>query len=349
MAFFNPALLTLVREYRGLSQSQLAERAGFSQGYISKVESRSLEPSDVAVARLAETLDWPPAFFERGDRVYGFGTACMYHRKRAALTVHALREVQAKVNVVRLSLVPLLRDVVIDGNTTMPKLDVDEYDGDAARIAQLVRATWHLPLGPIESMVATVESAGALVYRVDFGTRLLDAVSHWSPDMPPLFFLSDAAPPDRLRFSLAHELGHVIMHGSPTRDMEREANEFAAEFLMPAREIGPGLRDIDLAKAAQLKAYWKVAMSALIRRARDLGFITPKRTSRLFMEMSSLGIRLSEPVELPVENPTLPGRILDLQQTEHGLTIDELVRAADLPDEFRIQHETVRPGLHAVK
>ena len=67
------------------------------------------------------------------------------------------------------------------------------------------------------------------------------------------------------------------------------------------------------------------------------------------MEMSSLGIRTSEPVELPVENPTLPGRILDLQQTEHGLSVDELVHAADLPDEFRIQHESVRPGLHAVK
>jgi Zn-dependent peptidase ImmA (M78 family)/transcriptional regulator with XRE-family HTH domain len=346
---FNSTLLTLAREYRGLSQADLAEQSGLSQGYISKVENRVLEPSEEAIDRLATTLDWPPSFFARGDRVYGFATACMYHRKRAALPVHALRQVQAQVNVLRMSIVPMLRDVVISGENTIPMLDIDAYDGDAARIAQLVRASWRLPLGPIESMVATVESAGALVYRIDFGTRLLDAVSHWSPDMPPLFFLSEAAPTDRLRFSMAHELGHVIMHALPTREMEREADLFAAEFLMPAREIGPALRGIDLASAAQLKSYWRVAMSALIRRARDLEQITPKRASHLYMQMSSLGIRTVEPVELAEERATLPARIIDLQRREHGVTIEELLRASDLPDEIGIHHEIIRPALRALK
>jgi Zn-dependent peptidase ImmA (M78 family)/transcriptional regulator with XRE-family HTH domain len=346
---FNPTLLTLAREYRGLSQADLAAQSGLSQGYVSKVENRVLEPSDDAVAKLAHTLNWPVSFFQRGDRVYGFATACMYHRKRAALSVHALRQVQAQVNVLRMSIVPMLRDVVISGENTMPVLDIDTYDGDAARIAQLVRAAWRMPLGPVESMVATIESAGALAYRMDFGTRLLDAVSHWSPDMPPLFFLSESSPPDRLRFSLAHELGHVIMHGVPTRDMEREADIFAAEFLMPAREIGPALRGIDLASAAQLKSYWRVAMSALIRRARDLGQITPKRASFLYMQMSSLGYRTVEPVALEEERPTLPARIVDLQEREHGATIEEMLRASDLPDEIGIHHEIVRPMLRAIK
>lgn len=346
---FNPTLLTLVRDYRGLSQADLADRSGLSQGYVSKVENRLLEPSDEAVDKLAETLGWPASFFERGDTVYGFATACMYHRKRAALSVHALRQVQAQVNVLRISIMPLLRDVVISGENTMPNMDIDAYDGDAAQIAQLVRASWRLPLGPIESVVATVESAGALVYRLHFGTRLLDAVSHWSPDMPPLFFVSDAAPPDRLRFSMAHELGHVIMHGVPTRNMEKEADEFAAEFLMPAREIGPALRGIDLSSAAQLKAYWRVAMSALIRRARDLGYITPKRASHLFMQMSSLGYRTVEPVELEEERPILPSRIVEIQQREHGYTIEQLIRASDLPLEIGAHHEIARPALRAVK
>src|SRR6478609_2397675 len=102
MSDVNAALVTLVREYRGLNQTEVAERAGFSQAYVSKVESRVLRPTDEAVAKLAEVLDWPAAFFYRTDRVYGFGTACMYHRKRASLSVHALRTVQAKVNIIRM-------------------------------------------------------------------------------------------------------------------------------------------------------------------------------------------------------------------------------------------------------
>ena len=345
----NAALVTLVREYRELNQTEVAERAGFSQAYVSKVESGVLQPTDESIARLADVLDWPIDFFYRTDRVYGFGTACMYHRKRASLSVHALRTVQAKINVVRMAMAPLIREIEISTPNHMPVMDVDAFDGPAS-IAQLVRGTWRMPLGPVDNLVQTLEAAGGIVYRVDFGTRLLDAVSHWPPDMPPMFFVNVNASGDRLRFSLAHELGHVVMHASPTRDMEDEADDFAAEFLMPAREIGPYLTDIDLAKAGQLKPYWKVAMSALIRRARDLGYINKNKASRLFMQMSSLGIKKVEPVQIPLEEPTVARQIMEIHRTKHGYSVDQLVDLAGIPEEeFRAVHVTDRPVLRAVK
>lgn len=350
MADLNPALLTLIREYRGYSQAELARRSGFTQGYVSKVESSVIVPSDDAVAKLAATLEWPVEFFARTDRVYGFGTACMYHRKRASVSVGTLRAVQAMINVVRMSLTPLIREVTFESENSFPVLDIDDFRGDADRVAQLVRGAWRLPMGPIGNLVETLESAGGIVYRVDFGTRLLDAVSHWAPGMPPLFFVNTEAPGDRVRFSLAHELGHVIMHSAPTSDMEEDANRFAREFLMPAASIRGSLMGIDLARAAQLKPYWKVAMAALILRARDLGCINPKRASRLFMQMSSLGYRTTEPVPIAPEKPTLAGRILDIQRREHGYTIEQLVTMAGVPEsDFRNHHLSARPVLHAVR
>jgi len=350
MADVNPALLTLIREYRGLSQSDLAERTGFSQGYVSKVESHVLVPNSEAMGKFATALRWPPEFFYRPDRVYGFGTACMFHRKRASLPVHTLRSVQATVNIVRIGLAPLIREVLIEGSNTFPVLDSDAYDGDAALVAQVLRGSWRLPLGPVDNLVQTLEAAGGIVYRVGFGTRLLDAVSHWAPDMPPLFFVNTEAPGDRVRFSLAHELGHVVMHAAPTRDMEHEADVFASEFLMPGRDIGPSLADIDLPRAAQLKPYWKVSMAALILRARDLGFITPKRTSRLYMQMSSLGYRKVEPVPVAIEEPAVARKIIDIHRKVHGYSLDDLVKLVGVPEEeFRAHHLTDRVKLRAVK
>ncbi len=349
MASVNPALLSLVREYRRLTQEQLAERLGFTQGYLSKVENRLVEPSDEAVERIARSLDWPVAFFYRSDRVYGFGTACMYHRKRASLPVHALRSVQATINVIRIALAPMMREVEIEA-PPFPLLDIDLYDSDPARVARLVRGTWRLPMGPISDLVQTLEAAGGIVYRVDFGTRLLDAVSHWAPDMPPLFFVNTEAPGDRVRFSLAHELGHVIMHAAPTRDMEHEADLFASEFLMPADEIGPSLIGIDLPRAAQLKPYWKVSMAALIMRARDLGYISRQRASRLFMQMSSLGYRTIEPVPISHEEPTLLKKIISIQRQVHGYSLEELVELAGIPEaDFNNHQLTDAPVLRAVK
>lgn len=350
MAEVNAALLTLVREYRGFSQDELARRSGFTQGYISKVEHEVIVPSEDAIERLAATLEWPASFFSRTDRVYGFGTACMYHRRRASLSVGTLRSVQAMVNVVRISLGPLIREIEIDTEIRFPALDIDDFDGDAPRIASMVRGSWQLPLGPIDNLAQTLEAAGGIVYRVDFGTRLLDAVSHRVPGMPPLFFVNAAAPADRVRYSLAHELGHVVMHAFPTRDMEAEAQRFASEFLMPAETIRGQLIGINVERAAQLKPYWRVSMQALILRARDLGCITRKSASRLFMQMSSLGYRMTEPVAIAPEEPVLAKRIMELHSTVHGYSIAQLVEIAGIPErEFRNHHLSPRPALHAVK
>jgi Zn-dependent peptidase ImmA (M78 family) len=49
-----------------------------------------------------------------------------------------------------------------------------------------------------------------------------------------------------LRWTLVHEIGHILMHRFPTDNMEREADEFAAEFLLPAKDVKPQLYDLTL-------------------------------------------------------------------------------------------------------
>jgi Zn-dependent peptidase ImmA (M78 family) len=87
-------------------------------------------------------------------------------------------------------------------------------------------------------------------------------------------------PADRMRFTLAHELGHLVMHhDQPTQSMEQEANEFASAFLMPARDIRPHFaRRVDLRLFAELKPVWRVSMASLLMRARSLGI--PPVTAR---------------------------------------------------------------------
>jgi Zn-dependent peptidase ImmA (M78 family) len=116
------------------------------------------------------------------------------------------------------------------------------------------------------------------------------------------------------------------MHDDPLRpdEAEREADAFASEFLMPAAEIRPQLNRLDLARAALLKRYWKVAMSAIIRRARDLGRIDDRRYQSLNVQISQRWWRKIEPVELEHEQPSLIPQILHLHHDEHGYDIDDL-------------------------
>lgn len=346
MPAINADMLVLAREYRGLTQSELARRAGVTQGYISKYEHKQLEPSEDNLNKLATALDVPLLFFYRTDQIVGFASACLHFRKQSSLPIKQLRQVHALVNVIRFGLGPILRDVEVATVPQFYRMDIEEYGADPARIAALVRGQWRLPLGPITNMVTTIEAAGGFVFRCGFGNRRIDAVSQWPQPGQPLFFINADSPWDRARFTLAHELGHVVMHALPTADMEREANDFAQEFLMPAREILPDLVGFNLVRATELKAHWKVSIQALTMRARSLGVLSPDQTSRIFMQLSKLGYRLSEPWPLPVEMPTLVQRVVDVQRNEYRNDLDDLAAIANIPD-FRT-HFVADRGLRVV-
>jgi Zn-dependent peptidase ImmA (M78 family)/transcriptional regulator with XRE-family HTH domain len=326
----NPQMLTLAREARGLTRVDLHKLTGVAQSTISKIETEVRAFSDSDVAVFAEALGYPPAFFYRSEAQYGQGTVC-HHRKRRSTPITTLRQIHASMNIMRMASCDLMRGVEVNAAHSLPRMEVDDY-GSVQQIAQLARQTWQLPLGPIKSMTAVIEAAGGVIVPSDFGTDKLDAISQWPAAQPPFFFVSTTAPGDRLRFNLAHELGHMIMHSAPAPNQEDEANEFAAEFLMPAHEIGPQLTGLTMAKLADLKRHWKVAMQALIYRAHDLGKITDRQQRSWFMRFNQLGYKKNEPVQTPREEPELLRRVVELHRSEHGYSDEDLSKAVRLSE-----------------
>jgi Zn-dependent peptidase ImmA (M78 family)/transcriptional regulator with XRE-family HTH domain len=332
----NPEMLIVARESRGFTQTELASRASVPQSSISKFENGILELTGERLASIAAALDYPVHFFFRSDHIYGFRSPCFYHRKRVTLPIHKLKEIQARMNILRIQAMSILQGVEIETVNGFQRLDTDDY-GPPERIAALVRANWHLPMGPVRNLVHAVEAAGGLVVRASLGTRKLDAVSHWAVGQRPLFFLNDDLPDERLRFTLAHEIGHIVMHATTTPDQEDEADRFAAEFLMPAQEIRPDLHNLTLPRARELKPYWRVSMAAIIKRGYDLEQITNRQYRRLFMRLGQLGYRINEPGQLPREEPSVLNEAIHVHLRDHGYSVNELARSAGVHEhEFRM-------------
>ncbi len=53
------SLLTSIRKWRGVKQTELAERAGLSQGYLSDLENRRRKGGQETLAAIAKALDVP--------------------------------------------------------------------------------------------------------------------------------------------------------------------------------------------------------------------------------------------------------------------------------------------------
>ncbi len=347
---FNPDVLTLARESRNLTQGELAELSTLSQGYISKAENGVIEPDGERLQLLARALHYPQEFFFRPARIYGYGSPCLRYRKRQSLPMKRARHNQALINVLRMQAEQLLKGVEIQTSLGFPRLDVDEYDSPAA-IARLVRAQWRLPHGPVRNLVRTVEAAGGVVISCTFDTDRLDAVSQWPEGDRPYFFVNKDAPSDRKRFTLAHEIGHMVMHQWPCQDQEEQAHEFASELLMPADEIRDDLRRLDLKRLYPLKSYWRVSMQALIYRAARLGLITERQKRSMFARLSELGYRKAEPAPIEPEQPMLIREVVEFHLTKHGYNISELSRITCLEEaEFRMLYigDRSRPPLRAL-
>lgn len=322
---FNYRMVTLARDAAGLTQTSLAHLVGISQAFISKAENGFEEPTDDLLAKIAQACDVPVEFFNQPDQILGEGLVDMYHRKRMTLPVKPLRKANADANKCRLEALRLLRTVDFDNAQPFPDFPIEEV-GSPEEAAAAVRALWRVPSGPLPDLVALIEAAGVPVYLRDLGHDKLFAMSMPGAAARHVVVLNRRQAASVQRFALAHELGHLTMHmGVSDQERESEADRFAAALLMPADDVRRDLVNLRFNMLGGLKRKWRAPMSAIVRRAHDLGLIDDGRYRNLNIELSKLpGGRKNEPGEFEREEPRLMRHILTQFETDFGYTRPEL-------------------------
>ncbi|MDP9316495.1 MAG: XRE family transcriptional regulator [Chloroflexota bacterium] len=317
------------REMRGLTQTELATRVGTTQAAIASIEGNRFQPSDELIEAIAIQTGFPPSFF-RQDEMSDFPLGSLLFRARAAMSareramVHRYGEVMfelAERMAARVRGIPL----------RLPRLAEDPVTA-----AQATRSSMGLaPNVPINNLIRSVEKCGVLVLMLPNPMEKGDAFSLWAGKnrQRPVIVVSGHAPSDRLRFSVAHELGHLVMHEAPSGkilDLEQEAHQFAAELLMPEaamrEEITP---PVTLTSMAELKPRWKVAIQALIRRSKDLGILSDRQYRYLFEQVASRGWRTREPINLDVAMER-PRAVRQMAELLYGQPINYERLAADV-------------------
>jgi Zn-dependent peptidase ImmA (M78 family) len=305
---YNGEILKLLRKSKNISQKDLCLELHYPQGNFSKIEQGLLDPPESFVEQIASFFEVDSSFFFQNEESYS--PVNPYHRSRSTLQIGDRDRVEAIANIYRIHLKKLLEAVEIIYNfipvsvsDTMTPID----------IAQLTRKNLRLPKGPISNMTQLLEDNGIFVITYDFKTEALDGFTiHGAKDILPIIFFNSVFPGERIRMTLAHELGHLIMHQhlQESRNIEDEAFSFASEFLMPADDIMQDLRYINTIRLnvevlLRLKRKWKVSMNALLKRAEDLKVLTKNQTKYLWMQMSKSGFRTKEPYPMPIEGPGL--------------------------------------------
>ena len=343
---FDGTRLTLARQLAGLRKNELASRIGKSATAVTGWESGAKRPTAATIAQLSLSLSVEPGFFAVGS----------HDLTAAGITPH-FRSLRSTTQLVRdqaFAYGQLAADIAagLERHVEFPDPDVplvddaaEDTDGDGPeQAARLLRQAWGVPTGPLKHVIRMVEHHGVLVVFSPVGAASVDAYSFNAQTRPVMVLNPVKRDYYRQRFDIAHELGHLVMHGDAEpggRVVENQAHRFAAELLMPAEEIHD-LLPANMGSGTwrtlgQLKETWGVSMQALLHRARWLGKLSDVSYRNAMTAVSARGWRRSEPGRIIViEQPSLLPKAVELLEQE-GIDERQLLEQCRVPAHlFRI-------------
>ncbi|OLF19615.1 hypothetical protein BU204_01525 [Actinophytocola xanthii] len=180
-------------------------------------------------------------------------------------------------------------------NVSSLNLPTDASLHDIETIALRVRGQWDLDQRPIPNMVHLLEAHGVRVFSLVQEIRDVDAFSLYIENQP-FVFVDTGKTEERQRFDAAHELGHLVMHQgrerAQGRDAERQADRFAAAFLMPRTDIlAHNLRNASPDQLIEASRRWRVSAMPLAHRLAERGLLTEWRYRSACVELAKRGYR----------------------------------------------------------
>lgn len=288
--FLDPERIALARTRRGMTKADLARALRVTPRTITRYESDGAPVS--AASGLAHALEFPEEFF---------ATPPTAQIEAEGVNFRAARRAGARQRAAAIAAgaIGIEVDRWINGKFTLPKVSVPRrLEGDPALAARVLRANWALGAKPLPNAVQLVESRGVRVYTLPPIAEEVDAFSCWHGDVPYIF-LSRRRSPERMRFDVAHELGHLVMHVAKARDdaaQEREADQFASEFLMPREALSTQVRSSPTTtEVLEARSRLKVSAMALTRALHQAGRMSDWHYRQMCIDLSGRGYRSGEP------------------------------------------------------
>jgi Zn-dependent peptidase ImmA (M78 family)/transcriptional regulator with XRE-family HTH domain len=290
------------RKAAGLSLRDLGAVVGLTHAAIKKYEDEQATPPSTTLLKLARALNVRTEYFFRPETMT---LDRIEYRKRSTLPKKRLEAIEHEV------IDQIERRIELENLFPSPPVTpfapVTELPANISDIAQIeeaaeaVRKAWDLGLDPIPDLIDVLETHGIRVFMIDTNANpKFDGLAA-SVNQMPIIVVGSNWPGDRQRFTLAHELGHLMLSDRLTAGIDEEiaCNRFAGAFLIPRKsvmqELGAHRNYIEPKELALLKEEFGLSMAGILYRARDLGIVSPSWRDEQAKLFRIKGWHLTEP------------------------------------------------------
>lgn len=317
------------RHAAGLTLRELGALCDLSAMAISKYERGEITPSSTALLALAKALGVRTEYFFRQqeaalEEVEYRKHPDMPEKEKARILADAREQLERWLALEEFIPTQWAARFVAPADLPGKVNTLDEIEDVALKL----RKAWKLGDDALPTLIDTLEQHGVKVFTtlID-GDRKFDGLSATANGKPIILIVGgEHQPGDRQRFTLAHELGHLILKGRLNKNLDEEkaCHRFAGAFLAPRdavlRSLGRSRKRLEPMELQLLKQEWGLSMTGWMLRARDLGIIDRKEASAMWKQFQAQGWDRREP------DPQFP--------REHSRGFEQLVYRALAEDQI---------------
>ncbi|MDF7668542.1 XRE family transcriptional regulator [Lactobacillus sp. ESL0703] len=367
--------LTFLRELHGMTVKDLASKLNVTSANVSQLEHNKRKIDFKTVLEVSKIFDVSHEFLLNTDSIPELDEA-QFFRKKSVVTKRKQRQAVQKARLfiyleTKISLEYGLSYFELPeyANTSNEFKILDYWKIDS--IANSVRYDFKLGNGPISNMTLLVERMGIRVCFIDLDDEGIDALTVRYNNHFYILINSKISSSVRVRFNIAHELGHILLHSNYSKNdiddssnhkaIESEAQHFAGALLMPEEGLATDMYATNMEHLKELKLHWLVSIQALIYRGNEIGLISDQQALYLRQTISRNGLRHKEPYddEIPVEKPTFLSSALNYLSInvsnyvrniseDTGITFSKICVFLGINNGDKIS-DTEYTGLHIVK
>jgi Zn-dependent peptidase ImmA (M78 family)/transcriptional regulator with XRE-family HTH domain len=305
--------LQRARKAAGVSLRVLADQTDLSHTTIDKFEKEKLKPSSSQLIKMAKVLGVRTEYFFRSDVIT---IQTPEYRKKTTLAKKVLNKIEGDIfdQAERwhelLNLYP--KSPIESFSLPANLLEFISTETQIEDLAVTMRHAWDLGLGCIPDLIDTLESQGIMVISTAVkNDEKFDGLTSVVNDIP-LIVVDANWVGDRQRFTLAHELGHLLLKNriAESDNEEKWCNHFAGAFLLPKAtlisHLGEHRHNLEPRELYLLKHEFGLSMQGVLFRAKQAEIITQATFERICRMFSMNGWRKCEPqTQYPSEKTIL--------------------------------------------
>ncbi len=294
--------LQRARIAKGLSLRALADSVGVSHNAIQKYEKNQMMPDSEVLLKISDCLSIRMDYLFRDSDVDLGQVAFRCKSNVPEKWKNSVKEKARDILERYIEIESYFPDTD-SSSSEFPRIEIQTHVADSIEsAANRLRNEWNLGQMPIAHILEFVEEKGVKIVFIKAPDQSkFDGLCGWIGDdhKIPVIVLDERWPADRIRFTTAHELGHLVLND----DDEKTANRFAGAFLYPKesvmRDFGVKRSKVDWFELAESKSRYGISMQGVMYRLFDLGVISGNYFRNLLITFKVKGWHNNEPRKLP--------------------------------------------------